>query len=301
MENCPKCGFEREPEDTECPECGVIYEIYNFYLDRHGQKEEEEIICPSCGAEILKGLTSCPRCEALLVFDPISSPDEERLKKLKTYSYAQALLREREYIFEKISSEQELDSQIKYFLLYSLLCSACYGLFLGCFAGNWQILASLIKVPALLLGTLFICLPMLHVLNILFGIKLTFKQILAMLMASTFLMSMTLASMSPILLFFIILTSAKKFVSVLNVTMFGIAGLVGLRLLWKGMRYLTMRSWYHPKIHVVKAWYVIYVLIATQLAWILRPFVGEKGTFVLFREIEGNFYLAIYNIIRSSF
>ena len=29
---CPKCGFERKPEDAECSKCGILYEKYEAYL-----------------------------------------------------------------------------------------------------------------------------------------------------------------------------------------------------------------------------------------------------------------------------
>jgi len=28
MKKCPKCGYERKPEDTECPRCKIVYEKY---------------------------------------------------------------------------------------------------------------------------------------------------------------------------------------------------------------------------------------------------------------------------------
>jgi hypothetical protein len=31
---CPKCGFERKPEDTECPKCGILYEKHEAYLTK---------------------------------------------------------------------------------------------------------------------------------------------------------------------------------------------------------------------------------------------------------------------------
>lgn len=300
MEKCPKCGFKREPGKSKCPKCGVIYEIYNYYLDQHNSedKKHSQIICPVCETAVVRELaSSCPTCGTQLYFEA----DKERIKNLRKYSYGQMLLREREYILEKIYREHDLDRQIRYFSLYTFLFSAIYGFSLGMFVGGMQILAALIKIPLLLFGSLFICLPALYTLNILFGIKLTFKQTLTMLLASTYLMSVMLGSLSPILLFFITLTATKSFISSLNIIMFGISSVFGLRLLWIGMRYLTVRSHYHIRSHIVKIWYIIYVVIVAQLAWILRPFIGEKGHFEIFREIEGNVYLSLYKMILNIF
>ncbi len=41
-------------------------------------------------------------------------------------------------------------------------------------------------------------------------------------------------------------------------------------------------------------WSVILAFVGTQLAWNLRPFLGDRDKgFSLFREYEGNFYTAI--------
>ncbi len=304
MSKCPKCDFERKAEDKECPECGVIYDIYNYYITQKKINEEQErglVICSNCGAVVQKGLSSCPSCKALLWYLPLSSSHKMRLEKIRNYNYGQLLLRERGYIFEKIYSEQDLDNQIRYFSLYSFLFSCIYGFFLGMYARNLQLLAASVKIPLLLFGTLGLCLPALYVLNILMGTKLTFKQTLAMLLASTYLISVLLASLSPILLFFIFLTISKKFISILNIIIFFISGVFGIKLLWYGMRYLTIRNDYHPRIPVMKVWSVIYIAVGTQLAWILRPFIGEKEKFAIFREIEENFYVAVINMISNLF
>lgn len=298
MNVCPQCGYQRKSKDIRCPRCGVIYDVYNYYISQQRQdkdKKPQKIVCPNCGESVPKDMNPCPKCDALLCFDTITPTCKERIEKLETYSYAQILLREREYIFEKIYTEEDLDAQITYFSLYALLFSAVYGLFLGMFAGKLQIIASLIKVPMLLGGTLLICLPLLY---LFIGYRLTLKQGLALLLASTYMMSMILVSVSPILLLFVFITELKKFISLLNMFMFMLSGFFSIRLvLWRGMQYLTRRSGYRPKIFVIRIWLLIYVVIGTQIAWALRPFIGEKGNFILFRGIEGNLFLALFKII----
>ena len=316
MNKCPKCGFDRNIKDSKCPRCGVVYLVYSYYLAQKQMDDNNSVIqmadnkgdkgvaCPSCGESVREDMDLCPACDALLCFDSsasVSGSSEARIKKLKTYSYGQALLREKEYIFERIYCEQELPAMMKYFALYGLLFSSIYGLSLGMFAGSWQIPVCSVKIPMVLFGTLLLCLPALYILNIFFGTKLTIGQTLTLLLASTYLISVFIGSVSPILCFFILLTKLKKIISILNIIIFGVSGIFGLRLMWKGMNYLNARSSYTSKMHIVKIWYIIYILIIVQVAWILRPFLGEKGEFVLFREIEGNFYLAIFNILSVFF
>lgn len=45
-------------------------------------------------------------------------------------------------------------------------------------------------------------------------------------------------------------------------------------------------------------WLMVYGFVGTQLGWTLRPFFGNPGgTFELFRSVEGNFYMAIVQIM----
>ncbi len=224
---------------------------------------------------------------------------KEFFEKFLNYNYGQMLLRDREHLFGMIHSEKELESQIQFFALYSLLFSAIYGGILGSYAGGLQILAGACKVPILLFGTLILCLPSLYIFNILLGSKLSFKQTLTILLVSTYLMSMLLASLSPIVFFFIMTTGAKMFISLLNLIVFTISGLFSLDLLWKGMRYLTEKSGYEPNIRVIKVWSIIYAVVGSQLSWGLRPYIGDINHFALFRDIEGNFYIAVVKLVKN--
>jgi len=51
---------------------------------------------------------------------------------------------------------------------------------------------------------------------------------------------------------------------------------------------------------IMKAWAVLFAFVGIQMAWNLKPFVGDRGEpFKVFRKHEGNFYTAIvYSIGR---
>jgi hypothetical protein len=54
--------------------------------------------------------------------------------------------------------------------------------------------------------------------------------------------------------------------------------------------------------NVFKTWIVIFAFVSSQLAWNLRPFVGNKDMpFQLFREHEGNFYVATIQSVGNLF
>ena len=42
MELCPKCGFERNPKDTDCPRCGIIYARYEAQIIQKRAEEKEK-------------------------------------------------------------------------------------------------------------------------------------------------------------------------------------------------------------------------------------------------------------------
>ncbi len=216
------------------------------------------------------------------------------ISTLEGKTFSEILLYSRDGIFELIYQEKDIDQLIRYFLLRSVIFASIYGFSLGFFALNLQIIAAAAKVPILLLGTIGICLPALFTFNVLLGSKLNIKQTFSVLLVSNYLLSLVLVSLAPILLFFVISTPNKAFISLLNVGIFMLSGSFGVRLLWNGMQYLTYRSETEYNPTTIRIWSAIYMFVGTQFSWLLRPFLGNKGEFALFRDIEGNFYIAVF-------
>jgi len=181
--------------------------------------------------------------------------------------------------------------------LYAVLFAAIFGATLGFLILNLQIVIAAIKSPMLIVGTMVICLPALFTFNVLLGSKLCLKQTAAILSMATYIIAIVLISLAPIMLFFIVSTNSKNFVLLLTVIAFGIAGLFGVKMLWSGMNYLTERSGYQPNRQIVRTWTLIYIFVGTQLAWILRLFIGSAGELIIFRQIEENFYQAVFQVI----
>ena len=58
----------------------------------------------------------------------------------------------------------------------------------------------------------------------------------------------------------------------------------------------------YPKVGVVvfRFWIVILAFVGMQLAWNLRPFIGNRELqFELFRKREGNFYLSVIRSVED--
>jgi hypothetical protein len=103
-----------------------------------------------------------------------------------------------------------------------------------------QLLATTIKVPALFYLTLLVTFPSLYVFNALVGSRLTLTSVLSLLVASLAVNLAVLASLGPIVLFFSLSTKSYAFIQLLNVVVFSISGVLGLKFLLQTLHRLTM-------------------------------------------------------------
>ncbi len=103
-----------------------------------------------------------------------------------------------------------------------------------------QVLASVVKTPALFFLTLIVTLPSLYVFNALVGSRLRVLNLIRLLVASLAVNAAVLASLGPIVAFFSVSTSSHAFIVLLNVAAFGVAGILGLMFLLQTMHRLTL-------------------------------------------------------------
>jgi hypothetical protein len=212
-------------------------------------------------------------------------------------------------------------------ILLGAFYGACMGLFgaLGHHKGHqYQIPAAMAKVPAVFLLTLFVCGPSLYVFSTLMGSKLRFMAMLRLQIAALAVMLAVLASLGPIVAFFSLTTNNYDFMLLLNVTVFGISGVLGLKFLLATLRKL-MEILYQPIVQTIPSddpseparvithypesnarvrlifyvWVLLFGVVGCQMGWVLRPFVGSPfKDFEFIRPKSGNFLLAIIEIIK---
>jgi hypothetical protein len=212
------------------------------------------------------------------------------------------LLRDRKTFLADVRNGVKLETKIASLLIASSFFFAIYGAIIGSYGGGLQIISSAIKLPALYLITLIICLPTLYFFDILFGSKLGFKQYVTMALTAVSVISVLLFSFAPVVLFFLISVKGYDFFLLLNVLIMAITGGVGVRLFYKGMRDMVNESEaieQNLRQRLLKGWVVLYALVGSQLGWTLRPFFGSEGEiFQIFRpEINGNFYAKVLQSI----
>ena len=214
------------------------------------------------------------------------------------------LLRDRSVFLEEIQNGVKVESKILSLIVASSLFFAIYGAIIGA-SNSWQqMLVSTVKLPALYLLTLLICLPTLYFFDILFGSKADFKQYTLLSLTTVSVISVLLFSFAPVTLFFLISIRDYHFFLLLNVLIFSLTGFIGVRLFYNGVRTVMKFDEKTPRIRnqLLLFWLVLYGLVGSQLGWTLRPFFGAPGErFQLFRNIEGNFYTQVIKSILALF
>ena len=80
-----------------------------------------------------------------------------------------------------------------------------------------QVVASMVKVPALFFLTLLVTLPSLYVFNALVGSRLTLAAVVKLLLATLGVIVAVLASLGPIVAFFSVSTTSYPFILLFNV------------------------------------------------------------------------------------
>jgi hypothetical protein len=211
--------------------------------------------------------------------------------------------------------------------LLIVLLGAFHGFCMGCLAlftresAASQVFASMLKVPALFLLTLLVTFPSLYVFNALVGSRLKLITLLRLLIAALAVTLAVLASFGPIVAFFSLTTTSYPFMVLLNVLLFGIAGVLGLAFLLQTLHRLTLVGVPDPAAYgptstpaepagalgrltgsvlganvkaVFFCWVIVFGLVGAQMSWILRPFIGNpKQPFEWFRDRDSNFFHAV--------
>jgi hypothetical protein len=215
---------------------------------------------------------------------------------LREGSWIVRLLRDRDRVFEEIVEGREVGRKARAFLLGAAALMGFYGVTMGLYNGPLQGLVSAVKVPALYLGTLFVCYPALYVIHAFCGVRLGFVQTLALILSSFAYTGVLMASLAPIALFFALTGGDYAFLKLLHVVFCGITTTVGLVAMHQSLVIVCYRHDVYPRLamRIFRIWLFLFAFVGTQMAWNLRPFVGSKDLpFELFRQQESNFYKAV--------
>jgi hypothetical protein len=151
----------------------------------------------------------------------------------------ETILRNRRRFFGEIREGVGLDAKIRAMLFSGIAFFGLYGMVMGSRHSLWQVLSSAVKLPLLFLATLVVCLPTLYFFNLIFGSNQSLTQNFALILTAITVTAVLLLSFSPIVLFFLLTTANYQFFKLLNVGVFTIAGMVGVRFLGQGMQIVS--------------------------------------------------------------
>jgi hypothetical protein len=209
----------------------------------------------------------------------------------------ETILRNRRAFFVEIRAAAALGGKMRAMLVSSVAFLALYGAVMGSTHSVWQALSSAVKLPLLFLATLAVCAPTLYFLNLIFGSNQSLAQNVSLILTAITVTAVLLLSFAPIVLFFVLTTGSYQFFKLLNVGVFTVAGIVGVRFLSQGMQVVSYagEEGARARRNVLRLWILIYAFVGSQMAWTLRPFVGAPGlSFELFRQLGGSFYSNIF-------
>jgi hypothetical protein len=144
-----------------------------------------------------------------------------------------------------------------------------------------------------------ICLPSFFVLNTLAGLRADFGQALRALLSAQAGMTLILCSLAPFTLVWYLSFANYHAAVLFNGLVFAIASVFTQSTLRRLYQPLLQKSSKHALL--LRAWLVLYAFVGIQLAWLLRPFVGEPGLEVqwLRPDAWGNAYVEVlHHLVR---
>ena len=218
--------------------------------------------------------------------------------------FLSALLSNRELFFEEVVDGIGLGRKLRYSTLTVFALAGFFGLVAGAYSGPAQAISAGIKLPLLFFATFVICFPAFYVVQVLVGSRLRLPQVVVLVVGALALTSILLAAFVPIIAFFLLTGANYYFQHLLNIAIAAIAGLYGMYALHEGLAVVCDKRGVYPKkaLTIMRAWALLFAFVGVQLAWNLRPFLGDQNKpFRVFGNYQGNFYAAVIYAVNRLF
>lgn len=185
-------------------------------------------------------------------------------------------------------------------LLISCIGCALFGAALGSYAMSpGQILASALKLPLLLIGTTALCFPLFFVLQAIRETKpLPLAKAAAVQALALAVTGVIWGAFAPPLLFLVTSTHQYKLTQVLALCIGTVGGVVGLGRFFSAHSTANEPSASDSRWQALLPYFVLFAVVGGQLAWVLRPFIGDPSLpFSLFRDLGGNMFSHILALV----
>lgn len=222
---------------------------------------------------------------------------------MKLFAYFPTLQNPESY-FERISDESKKFKIILNQILLLAIFTFVYGLIMGSYQGLLQAASAAVKLFSLYILVIIICFPAFFIIQYILGSTLKLGQMLVIILSGFVLMSAIMVSFIPIIVFFLLTGGNYYFLQLLHIAVFLLSGFFGMKTIHDALQFSCEKKKVYPRTGVVvfRFWIIILAFVGIQLAWNLRPFLGDAHRpFKLFRNYEGNFYTAlIYSVKQLS-
>jgi hypothetical protein len=213
-----------------------------------------------------------------------------------------ALLGDRESIFNEVVAGIGLGRKLRFALGTLVVLGGLYGGVAGAYSGPLQAVAAAAKLPFLFLATFAVCFPAFYVVQALVGSRLRLLQVVVLVTSALALTAVVLAAFVPVPAFFLITGANYYFQHLLHIVLVGAAGIFGMYALHEGLTTICERHGVYPRkaITIMRLWAVLFGFVGIQMAWNLRPFLGDRNQpFRLIGHYQGNFYEAVLYAIKQ--
>ena len=204
--------------------------------------------------------------------------------------------------FERITREENAAGRISRLYLLLVIFSFCYGIIMGSYHGFSQAIASGVKVPILFSLALLICFPAFLIIQYVLGSRLRLSQVICVILSGFVLTASIMLAFAPVVILFQLTGGYYYFLILLHIGIWAFSGFFGMKTVVNALKFSCEKKNVYPHTGVVvfRFWVVILAFVGIQLAWNLRPFLGNRREeFKLFRKYEGNFYTAVIYSFRQ--
>lgn len=229
----------------------------------------------------------------------------DRTAPITSYrDFLAALLSHREQFFEEVVDGTGLGRKLLYSTLTVIALAGFFGFVAGAYSGPAQAISAGIKLPLLFFATFVICFPAFYVVQVLVGSRLRLPQVVVLVFGALSLTSILLAAFVPVIAFFLLTGANYYFQHLLNIAIAGIAGAYGMYALHEGLAVVCDKRGVYPRkaLTIMRAWALLFAFVGVQLAWNLRPFLGDRNKpFRVFGNYQGNFYAAVIYAVNKLF
>jgi hypothetical protein len=214
------------------------------------------------------------------------------------------LLSDRDVFFQEVVDGIDLGRKLRHAALTVTALAGFFGLVAGAYSGPAQAVSAAIKLPFLFFATFLVCFPAFFIVQVLVGSRLRLRQVVVLVVGALALTSILLAAFVPITAFFLVTGANYYFQHLLNIAIAGIAGVFGMYALHDGLSVVCDKRGVYPRkaLTIMRAWAVLFAFVGIQLAWTLRPFLGDRNQpFQVFGRYQGNFYAAVIYAVNKLF